>query len=76
MSDEPPLQERIVGVLRDAPDESASTATIVGRLEREEGISPAPEDVEDAVQELLDEDRVEVAVAEGGPRYRLVDEGY
>lgn len=76
MSDEQPLSERIVDVLGDAPDDAASTATIVALLERREGVSPAIEDVEDAVAELLDADRVEVEVTDGDPRYRLVDAGY
>lgn len=77
MSEDEPLKERIVDVLREAPDEDASTETIRGLLAREEGVRPAKEDVREKTRELLEEDRVEVVASTGeGRSYRLVDTDY
>lgn len=77
VSEDPPLEERIVHVLREAPDDDATPETIQGLLAREEGIRPAEEDVRDKTRELVDEGRVEEVASTGeGRRFRLVDADY
>lgn len=77
MSEDPPLEERIVDALREAPDDDATPETIRGLLAQEEGVRPAMEDVREKTRELIEEDRVEVVASTGeGRRYKLVDDDY
>ena len=78
VSEDPPLQEQIVHVLRDADDDAASVEAIRGMLAQEEGVRPATEDVREKARALVDEGRAEVVTETGvdGPRYRLVETEY
>lgn len=77
VTDEEPLKERIVDVLREAPDDDATPETIRGLLASEEGVRPAVEDVRDETRELVEEGRVEEVASTGeGRRYELVDADY